>query len=218
MIALANPLNAAIILVDNTGLPNPILTIDGEGPAGTFANSDPGFSANGVVSCCDTGNDRLFGDNGGNTQQAGNANVTYSFTGLAEGDYNIYATWLHDQQRVFQGVMTANGTFVDTFSGNSDGGANNIGGIDTTNGFVARKDASDDPSGSPFELIGVGTVGAGDGGTLNVVLTDQGLLRWDAVGIQSLAVASGTPEPTAMLLAVIGLVGVCMRRRSGGRG
>ena len=79
-----------------------------------------------------------------------------------------------------------------SFEGTTDGGDNNIGGVDTTNGFVAQKNARVDPNGSPFELIGMVTVGAG-GETLNIVLTrnaNSDVMRADAIGIQRVGEAT----------------------------
>lgn len=194
---------AAIITVNNTGSASPITILDWD-----RGESDPGVSDSGGGGHDDeSDDDRVYGAAG--RWAPDGESTTYSFTGLAAGDYRIFATWLHDFARDdANGFVAANGFPVGTYDGvDTD---TDFGGIDISQGFIAQKDTTVDPIGSPFEFVGVGTVQpAGD--TLLVVVTSSGgHFRTDAIAIQVV------PEPTSQALAAFGvlaLMGLARRRR-----
>ena len=203
ILALAGSAPAAIITSNNTGSTQPITILDWDG-----SGSDAGVSnSSGSGGTDSDSNDRVYGSLG--RWAVSTESTTYSFTGLAQGDYRIFTTWLHDNVRSdANGSIDANGSFVGTFNGINT--ATDIGGIDISQGFIAQKTVAVDPNGSPFEYVGVGTVGPADNNTLTVVITSSGdNFRSDAVGIQSIPV----PEPATMTLLAMGGFGALARRR-----
>jgi hypothetical protein len=192
---------AAIISNDNTGSAAPITILDWDGGA-----SDPGVSDSGGGGTDGDEGDRVYGSLA--RWAPPSESTTYVFTGLAEGDYRIFATWLHDYPRVADGFVVANGAFVGIYTGVDT--ETDIGGIDISQGFIAQKNAVVDPVGSPFEYVGTGTVGSSDADTLTVVVTSSGDgFRTDAIGIQA------APEPIHTALAALGpLALMALARRS----
>lgn len=193
--------SAAIISSNNTGSASPIIILDWDGGA-----SDPGVSDSGGGGTDTDGGDRVYGSLA--RWAPSTESTTYAFTGLAEGNYRIFATWLHDFPRVANGFVVANGSFVGTYDGVDT--ATDIGGIDISQGFIAQKDVVVDPYGSPFEYVGDGTVGPFDSTLIVIVTSSSGEFRTDAIGIQY------APEPTHLALAAMGplvLMGFARRRR-----
>ncbi len=193
---------AAIISIDNTGSASPITILDWDGSA-----SDPGVSDSGGGGTDSDVGDRVYGSLA--RWAPSTESTTYGFTGLAEGNYRIFATWLHDFPRTANGFVVANGSFVGTYDGVDT--ETDIGGIDISQGFIAHKNLTVDPIGSPFEYVGDGTVRPSDGNTLVVVVTSSGSdgFRTDAIGIQY------APESTNLALAAFGplaLMGLARRR------
>lgn len=180
--ALCGTFYGATILVDNTGSANPISILDAES-----AGSDAGVTT--VLGGWDSDSgDRAYGSTcGWSTSPTGKG--TYNFTGLPQGQYRIYATWLHDFARTdFVTNVAANGTSLGAYAATSSTGPTIQGGIDYSQGFKAQKNTTVDPTGSPFKYIGVGVVDSSSAGTLSVVLTPGATqMRIDAVGIQLLA-------------------------------
>lgn len=193
---------AAVISSNNTGSMSPIIILDWDGGA-----SDPGVSDSGGGGTDDDSGDRGYGSLG--RWAPSTESTTYEFTGLAEGNYRIFATWLHDFPRAANGFVVANGSFVGTYDGVDT--ETDIGGIDISQGFIAQKDTTVDPSGSPFEYVGDGTVGPFDS-TLIVIVTSSSSddFRTDAIAIQYI------PEATNLALAALAplaLLGFTRRRR-----
>jgi hypothetical protein len=193
--------HAAIITSNNTGSSAPITILDWDGGL-----SDPGVSDSGGGGDDEDSGDRVYGSFG--RWATFGESTTYVFSGLVEGDYRIFATWLHDGPRTdANGSVAANGWFVGTFNGVDT--ETDIGGIDISQGFIGQKDLTVDPNGSPFEFVGIGTVEPSDGNTLSVVVTSStdGPFRTDAIGIQAV------PEPSASLLYACALATLALLRR-----
>ncbi|MGB0991312.1 MAG: PEP-CTERM sorting domain-containing protein [Akkermansiaceae bacterium] len=180
---------AATIVTNNTGHANSsIMVLD---------NSDIGVTNN-VSGTNGTDGDTIAYGNDGLWSDAGD--VTYSYTGLAAGTYNVYLTWYSNGDTSATGVM-ANGVNL--------GAIPLTPGPDTTNGFEAYDEVNDLATEfEPFQLVGTATVtGAG---TLDVVLTPQGANgfgRYDAVAISSV------PEPSSAALLGLGGLTLILRRR-----
>ena len=166
IIALPVISQAATIVSNNTGgADTDIVIIDNESVSG-FTNGISG--TNGAdLELITYGLSGLWSDGG---------SATYSFTGLAEGAYNIYGAWFSNGDTSANGYE-ANGVSLGTVSITNP--------PDTTNGFTAFDESLEGEADAvPFQLIGQVTVSVT--GTIDVISTPEGgngFGRYDAMAV-----------------------------------
>ena len=190
LISLPVTSHGATIVDNNTGsLASSIMIVDNGGPG--FTNNLAGTNGSDVAAIT-YGNDGLWADAG---------SVTYSFSGLADGVYNIYGTWYANGDTSANGY-SVNGSSLGTISITAD--------PDFSAGFTAFDEAVETAANAePFQLIGQATVSGT--GLIEVIVTPQGANgfgRFDAVGI-----VNTVPEPGSTILAAFAGLGLMLRRR-----
>lgn len=162
-------------------------------------NGDAGYAVTGVTEQGGIGDayggDQAFNNTGGNLTQ----NATYTFSGLASGMYEVFASWRANGQANadFMQVAVSDGGPTTSFNQRNTGPAADL----------VINDGTQDIN---FERVGL--VNVSDGNV--VVTTSLGLGGAQQFFINdAIAINQVVPEPSAGLLGLMGLGFLATRRR-----